>query len=127
MTSGLPHRMRGIYALLNKSSKEKYEVVYIGMANGKSGIRGRLAAHRRSKNKKGHWTHFSFFEVWPNITENEIQELEGLFREIYRKDTNANSLAVQKRYGRLRKVRFSRAKIESGKLDELKINNRPGV
>lgn len=123
--SSLPRRMRGIYALLNRSSKGKYDVVYIGMANGKLGIRGRLTAHQRSKDKKGHWTHFSFFEVWPNITESEIQELEGLFREIYRKDTNANSLAVQKRYGRLRKVRFSLAKIKGDKLEELKINNRP--
>ncbi|GAF97179.1 unnamed protein product, partial [marine sediment metagenome] len=32
------------------------------------------------------WTHFSIFEVWENITENEIKELEGLFRQIYRKD-----------------------------------------
>lgn len=126
MASGLPRRMRGIYALLNKTHKG-YDVVYIGMSSGKLGIRGRLVAHQQSEDKKGRWTHFSFFEVWPNITEDEIKELEGLFHEIYRKDASAKSLEKQRRFSKLRKVRFSLAKIKRDQLDELKINNRPSA
>jgi hypothetical protein len=43
--------------------------------------------------------------VWPNITEAEITELEGLFREIYRKDKRANRLNRQKRYRKIQNVR----------------------
>ena len=83
----IPSNTRGIYVLFkrrrkfNKRSKkwrDKYDVVYIGMARGtKSGVRSRLDAHRKSK--EGEWTHFSIFEVWDNITEAEVAELEGLF------------------------------------------------
>ena len=39
---------------------------------------------------------FSIFEIWDNIREDEIKELEGLFREIYKKDSSANKLNKQK-------------------------------
>jgi hypothetical protein len=111
----IPKGIRGIYALHCFSPRSgKHDVVYIGMANGKRGIRSRLGSHARSKRKGNQWSHFSFFEVWPNITENEIQELEGLFREIYRKDTHANRLARQKRYRKLRNVRVSQNEIKAG-------------
>jgi hypothetical protein len=113
----IPKGIRGIYALHRFSSRLKtFDVVYIGMANGTRGIRSRLGSHARSKRKGNQWSHFSFFEVWPNITENEIEELEGLFREIYRKDTHANHLARQKRYKKLRNVRMSENKIKAGNL-----------
>lgn len=103
----VPPNVRGIYALLQECSggdaKGKFDVVYIGMS--RSGIRGRLAAHARSRKKAELWTHFSVFSVWPNITDEEIAELEGLFRAIYRKDSKANKLAVQKGFLRLRKIR----------------------
>jgi len=35
----------------------------------------------------------------------EIRKLEGLFRHIYRKDTRANQLNVQRSFKKLRKVR----------------------
>ena len=113
----IPKRVRGIYALhryRTKSGKKKYDVVYIGMASGKSGIRSRLAAHARSKRRGGEWSHFSLFEVWPNIIEGEISELEGLFREIFRKDTHANYLARQKKCLKLQNVRVISRSIGKG-------------
>jgi hypothetical protein len=72
-------------------------------ATATSGIRGRLDSHKRSKGDL--WTHFSAFEVWDNIRDEEIVELEGLFRHFYRKDTSANKLNVQRRFKKLSKVR----------------------
>jgi hypothetical protein len=107
----VPRGTRGIYALLNKvrrAGRDKYDVVYIGMARGRSGVRGRLRSHKRSARKGKLWTHFSVFEVWDNITENEIVELEGLFRHIYRKDTQANRVNRQRSFKKLRQVRDNR-------------------
>lgn len=103
----LPGNTRGIYALLRFRPKlDKYDVVYIGMsAAPEAGIRGRLKAHSRSPRKSKLWTHFSAFEVWPNITQAEVEELEGLLRHIYRKDSRANRLGRQKRFKKLRAVR----------------------
>ncbi len=108
----IPRNTRGIYALFKRRKKfhkrskkweDKFDVVYIGMARGpKSGAHGRLNIHRKSK--KGEWTHFSIFEVWDNITEDEVVELEGLFRHIYRKDTKANRLNEQRGFKKLKKV-----------------------
>jgi hypothetical protein len=113
----IPKRIRGIYVLHSfrkKLNKKKYDVVYIGMSSGKSGIRDRLAAHAGSKRKGSEWSHFSLFGVWPNINEDEISELEGLFREIFRKDTHANRLARQKKCVKLQKVRISIRSIDEG-------------
>ncbi len=60
------------------------------------------------RKKKDLWTHFSVFEVWDNIRDDEIVELEGLFRHLYRKDSRANALAVQKRFRRATQVRNDR-------------------
>jgi hypothetical protein len=100
----IPPKTRGIYALLNETPLGKFEVVYIGMARGlKSGIRGRLHSHEKSKKGKW-WTHFSVYEVWDNITESEVGELEGLFRHIYRKDVKANRINRQRSFKKLAKV-----------------------
>jgi len=102
----VPKGFRGIYALLRHRPRiGKYDVVYVGMADGYAGIRARLKAHANSKRKRDLWSHFSAFEVWPNITEAEISELEGLFREIYRKDKRANALNRQRRCRQLQNVR----------------------
>ena len=102
----VPNGLRGIYALHRHRPRiSKYDVVYVGMAEGGAGIRSRLRAHANSKRKRKMWTHFSAFEVWPNITEAEIAELEGLFREIYRKDKRANALNRQKRHRKIQSVR----------------------
>ncbi len=101
----IPAYTRGIYVLFKKHhGLDKYDVVYVGMAGGNKTacIRGRLRVHKRRKGKL--WTHFSAFEVWDNIREEEIRELEGLFRHIYRKDTNANKLNQQRAYKKLLKV-----------------------
>jgi len=103
----VPAGLRGIYALhWYRLRLKKYDVVYVGMARGGgAGIQGRLKAHANSKRKRDLWTHFSIFEVWPNITEAEVEELEGLFREIYRKDRRANRLNRQRRYKKLQEMR----------------------
>ena len=81
-----------------------YNVVYVGMAGAGQGggIRRRLNSHKR--NKPGLWTHFSVFEVWDNITEAEVAELEGLFRQIYSKDSRANRLNLQRSFKKLKRV-----------------------
>ena len=108
----VPVRTRGIYVLyqIDPDNKKVFNVVYIGMARGKkAGIRGRLTKH--SKQKRDLWTHFSAFEVWDNITEDEIQELEGLFRHLFRRDAVANRLNKQKGYKKLGRVRQTTAKL----------------
>ncbi len=107
--SDLPRGLRGVYVLYRrrrKAMKEKYDVVYVGMAAAgrRGGMRGRLRSHSRSVKKADLWTHFSVFEVWPNISDDEVTELEGLFRHIYRKDTKANRLNVQRGFKKLRGV-----------------------
>lgn len=92
--------LRGIYVLYKYVRKTgSYNVVYVGMST--FGIKKRLGSH--IKNKQGLWTHFSVFEVWDNIRNEEIKELEGLFREIYKKDSTANKLNKQ---GSFKKLKF---------------------
>jgi len=107
----IPLRTRGVYVLYKKRSNKKkakgeaFDVVYIGMAGGekKAGIGGRLRAHKKKKGDL--WTHFSIFEVWDNIREEEVRELEGILRHIFRKDSHANKLGVQKSFKKLTKIR----------------------
>jgi len=103
----MPKGLRGIYVLYNYRRRLKaYDVVYVGMTLiGKGGIRGRVKGHRRWK--KGLWTHCSIFEVWDNVRDDEIIELEGLFRHIYRYDSRANKLNKQRGFKKLRMVRDS--------------------
>lgn len=101
----LPRGMRGIYVLYQHRPKVgAYNVVYIGMARAghRGGIRGRLRRHR--VRKKNLWTHCSVFEVWDNIRDEEIVELEGIFRQIYGQDERANSLNKQRSFKLLKKV-----------------------
>ena len=72
------------------------DLVYVGMAE--NSVRSRLRSHANSLSKWGMWTHFSVFEVWDNISPQEIRELEGLFRHLYRLDSRANSLNIQRSY-----------------------------
>jgi hypothetical protein len=107
----LPRRLRGIYVLYRfqrVNGADKYRVVYVGMAAAgrRGGIKGRLLRHVQSKRKREQWTHFSAFVVWDNIRDDEIAELEGLFRHIYRDDPAANKLNVQKGFKKARHVRI---------------------
>jgi hypothetical protein len=105
----VPARTRGIYVLYRQgrpgkgatTSRRRYDVVYVGLSD--SGIRSRLRRHVQSKG--GEWTHFSVYEVWDNIRPDEIRELEGLFRHIYRFDLHANKLNVARGYKKLNSVR----------------------
>ena len=91
----IPARVRAIYVLYKADKKRGMNVVYVGMARGdKTGAKGRLRSHRDSK--AGSWDHFSVFEVWDNIPPQIVEELEGLFRHIYRLDAEANILNKQR-------------------------------
>ena len=101
----IPRGLRGIYVLYkHQPPGNAYDVVYVGMARaGRSGgIRGRVRQHRRSKTYL--WTHFSVFEVWDNIREDEVTELEGLFRQIYSRDQKASRLNKQRSFKKLKRV-----------------------
>lgn len=105
----VPALVRGIYVLFHEQAKTAKNVVYIGMARGaKQGVKARLKTH--SREKKDLWTHFSVFEVWDNITSEQVEELEGLFRHIFRFDTAANSLAKQRTYKPLNRIRATTMK-----------------
>ena len=101
----VPIKTRGIYALYQEQEGGKvYDLVYVGMARGKeSGIRGRLSKHR--KRKRDLWSHFSVYEVWDNVREDEVEELEGLFRHLFKHDSKANSLNIQNTYKKLVRIR----------------------
>ena len=103
--ANFPKRTRGIYVLYRQEGKKTYAVVYIGMVHGvkTAGIGGRLRHHRKTKGSL--WTHFSAFEVWDNISEQEVEELEGILRHIYRYDPQANALNKQGSYKPLNQVR----------------------
>lgn len=103
----MPLGLRGIYVLYKKRPRiGNYDVVYVGMTlGGKGGIRGRLKMHRRKK--PGLWSHCSIFEVWKNIRDDEIAELEGLFRHIYRYDSQANTLNKQRGFRKLKMIHES--------------------
>jgi len=102
----VPADARGIYTLLKYRPKLKtYDVVYVGMAGRSTngGIVRRLKKHAKQKPRL--WTHFSIFEVWDNIREEEIRELEGILRHIYRWDTRAHNINQQRSFKRLTAVR----------------------
>jgi len=106
----VPLNLRGIYVLYKREREtDCYNVMYVGMAASGTGIKRRLRSHARSKRKRDQWSHFSFFAVWENIRNDEISELESLFREIYRKDDRANSLNKQKGSKTISLVRRKRA------------------
>jgi hypothetical protein len=102
----IPRGTRGIYVLYKQrgpknAESHHYDFVYIGMAL--RGVVARLKQHLKYKRK--YWSHFSVFEVWDNISDDEIAEPEGLFRHLYRFDSKANSLNKQKAYKKLRLVK----------------------
>ncbi|WP_066016233.1 GIY-YIG nuclease family protein [Endozoicomonas atrinae] len=97
----VPKGLRGVYVLYLKQRRH-FNVVYVGMSS-EGKIRKRLFSHKRKKDSE--WTHFSYFEVWDNISDREIKELEGLFRQIYRFDERANRLNIQQTFRPLSKVR----------------------
>src|SRR5438093_5263609 len=101
----VPRGTRGIYVLFNRRRNGSFDVVYVGLSG--SGMRGRLRSHRRSSAKAKEWTHFSLFQVYDNVSDAEIAEVEGLFRQIYRNDSKANRLNIQKMHGPLRRVRIN--------------------
>ena len=117
----IPQGVRGIYALHKLRPRiKKYDVVYIGMTAKGKGLRARLDRHARSTRKD--WTHFSMFVVWENIRGEEIEELEGLFREIYRKDKRANKFNRQGKFKKLQDVRLYRDNLKEILLSDLEVH-----
>jgi len=106
--SKVPRERRGIYVLYLQRGVEssKFDVLYVGMARAGRGrgLMRRLRAHAKSARKRK-WTHFSVFEVWDNVSDDEVVELEGLFRHIYRYDTRASPLNRARGFKRLSGVR----------------------
>jgi hypothetical protein len=99
----IPPATRGIYALLQyRQKRKKFDVAYIGMTS-RSSVGRRLARHKLDHGKT--WSHFSIFEVQDSVSEEELVEIEGFFREIYRKDTQANQFNRQKKCKLIRGVR----------------------
>jgi hypothetical protein len=55
----LPRGRRGLYVLyrcIEVDTKQRYDVVYVGLAT--RGMRGRLESHAKSVKKRDLWTHF---------------------------------------------------------------------
>jgi hypothetical protein len=91
----IPDLLRGIYVLFKYSDEEKMNVVYIGRsAIGRTkGIGARLREHEKKKD----WSHFSAFEVWDNVPDSVVRELETLILLIYARDGSANKLNIQRK------------------------------
>lgn len=109
----VPRGLRGIYVLYRqrmRGGRVFRDVVYVGMAS-RGSIRARLKSHRVKK--AGAWTHFSVFEVWPNVRDEEVAELEGLFRHLYRYDSKANALNAARSYRALKSLRDNQVEMWS--------------
>jgi len=102
--NAVPRGLRGIYALYRKHGRS-YNVVYVGMSAREATGRIRSRLYQHSRKKAADWTHFSYYEVWDNISDLEIRELEGIFRQLYRFDSKANLLNKQVTHKNLLKVR----------------------
>jgi hypothetical protein len=89
----VPIDAKGVYALLKKRRGGKFDVVYVGVSV--SGIRDRLRQHARNHGKKGQWDYFSLFDVQPYVSSLTIEQLETLWKHIYRRGTGTNSLSLQ--------------------------------
>lgn len=61
--------------------------------------------HSTSERRSDQWTHFSVFGVWGNIRDEEVTELEDLFRDIYRRDGQAHVLNIQRGSRKLKALR----------------------
>ncbi|MBN1364073.1 MAG: GIY-YIG nuclease family protein [Syntrophaceae bacterium] len=97
----LSKNIRGIYALFDGDPENKiYNVKYVGMST--KSIRGRIKRHR--KKKQTLWSYCSIFEVWENVRDEEIKELEGILRHIYRFDQTANQLNEMKSFKAFKKT-----------------------
>jgi hypothetical protein len=103
----LPKGLRGIYVLYKTTPSDKprtpfRNVVYVGMSA--SGIKGRLRVHRADPRKRAHWDSCSVFSVWPNVRVDEIRELEGILRHIYRYDAESQAMNKQVAYIKLKRT-----------------------
>lgn len=105
----VPGLVRGIYILFEEDENKRMNVVYIGRSSvgENQGIGGRLLHHEKTKNEitKKNWSRFSAFEVWQNVSEEVIKELEALILHIYGRDGTANKLNIQKNLRFFRRIR----------------------
>ena len=97
----LPKGIRGIYALFKgRPQRNIYNVRYVGMST--TSVRGRLMRHCEKKGPL--WSHCSVFQVWENIRDEEIKELEGILRHIYHRDQVANKLNKMKSFEAFKRI-----------------------
>ena len=89
----VPVDAKGVYALLKKRRGGKFDVVYVGVSA--TGIRDRLRQHAKNLPNKGQWDYFSVFDVQPYVSSLTIEQLETLWKHIYRRGTRTNSLSLQ--------------------------------
>jgi hypothetical protein len=103
----VPGVARGIYVLFQEGDGERMNVVYIGRSTGsnKQGVGARLLSHNDTKKD---WSHFSVFEVWQNVFNEIIIELEALILHIYSRDGTANKLNRQRNSKLFRGIRRRR-------------------
>jgi hypothetical protein len=95
----IPSKTRGIYILFQRQREsDVYDVMYIGMTG--AGVHGRLQSHLKSGTKTKFCSHFSMFEVHDNVPEEEIEELEGILRHIFRKDSQPINCPINADMGR---------------------------
>jgi hypothetical protein len=105
----VPKLVRGIYILFKEDvDTKKMNVVYVGRATEgkKQGVGARLMAHAKDKEKD--WSHFSVFEVWQNVSNEIIIELEAMILHVYSRDGTANKLNKQKSSSLFRGIRRTR-------------------
>jgi hypothetical protein len=100
----VPDGHKGLYVLYDQPEGTNHsDVVYVGRAT--NCIKSRVLSHKGKEIKGERWTHFSAFEVRDRITDDEIIELEGLIRHIFRKDSSAMRFNDQRSWKQIEVVR----------------------
>lgn len=89
-TEHIPANLFGIYVLyVHRKSTNKYDVQYIGTANRKNRQDIKSAIQEHKKNDTPLWTHFSTYELWDRILDEDQYHINELFKRIYKEDSKA--------------------------------------
>ncbi len=96
----IPGHCRGLYVLYKNVGIGNFDVVYVAKAT--RGFKRRLKAHVKSERKRDQWTHFSVYEVQPEVSNQQIAELKGLLRHVHRKDSRASALNIQRSFRQMK-------------------------
>lgn len=89
-TKYVPANFFGIYVLyVHRKSTNKYDVQYIGTANRRNKQDIKKALQEHILNNKPLWTHYSAYELWDKILDEDQYHVDELFKRIYKKDSKA--------------------------------------